>query len=95
MEVFFSTVNDSLYTQKFFQVNCFLYWQDISKTQRPAVTDTTLSLALKQFDAQNDKTIYLRYPMSVFRIDSKIFKKMAVRVKRFECLEVSSEKCIF
>jgi hypothetical protein len=33
---------------------------------------------------------------SVFRIDSgKIFKKMAVRVKRFECLEVSSEKCIF
>jgi hypothetical protein len=29
-------------------------------------TDTTLSLALKQFDAQNDKTIYLRYPMGVF-----------------------------
>jgi hypothetical protein len=43
------------------------------------VIDTTLSLALKQFDAQNDKTIYLRYPMGVFRIDSgKIFKKMAV-----------------
>jgi hypothetical protein len=57
------------------------------------VIDTTLSLALKQFDAQNDKTIYLRYPMGVFRIDSgKIFKKMAVRVKRFECLEVSSGK---
>jgi hypothetical protein len=34
--------------------------------------------------------------MGVFRIDSgKIFKKMAVRVKRFECLEVSSGKCIF
>jgi hypothetical protein len=57
-------------------------------------TDTTLSLALKQFDAQNDKNYIFEIPYgSVFRIGSgKIFKKMAVRVKRFECLEVSSGK---
>jgi hypothetical protein len=50
-------------------------------------------LALKQFDAQNDKNYILRDTLwSVFRIDSEFFKKMAVRVKRFECLEVSSGK---
>jgi hypothetical protein len=59
-----STVNDSLYTWNFPSQHC-LYWQDISKTTASSDTDTTLSLALK-FDAQNDKTIYLRYPMGVF-----------------------------
>jgi hypothetical protein len=51
----------------------------IGKTfQKPTAssdTDTTLSLALKQFDAQNDKTIYLRYLWGVFRIDSGRFFK--------------------
>ena len=55
-------------------------------------TDTTLSLALKQYDAQNDKNYIFEIPYgSVFRIkNGKIFKKLAVRTKRFECIEISS-----
>jgi len=55
-------------------------------------TDTTLSLALKQFDQQNDKNYVFEIPYgSVFRIkNGKIFKKIAVRTKRYECLEISS-----
>ncbi|MDR7209115.1 SprT-like domain-containing protein [Flavobacterium piscis] len=57
-------------------------------------TDTTLSLALKQFDAGNDKNYVFEIPYgSVFRIkNGKIFKKLAVRTKRFECIEISSGK---
>lgn len=57
-------------------------------------TDTTLSLALKQYDAQNDKNYIFEIPYgSVFRIkNGKIFKKLAVRTKRFECIEISSGK---
>jgi hypothetical protein len=57
-------------------------------------TDTTLSLALKQYDAGNDKNYVFEIPYgSVFRIkNGKIFKKIAVRTKRFECLEISSGK---
>jgi hypothetical protein len=57
-------------------------------------TDTTLSLALKQYDAQNDKNYVFEIPYgSVFRIkNGKIFKKIAVRTKRFECLEMSTGK---
>ncbi|MBF6609433.1 MAG: SprT-like domain-containing protein [Flavobacterium sp.] len=55
-------------------------------------TDATLSLALKQFDAANDKNYIFELPYgSVFRIKSgKIFKKGAQRTKRFECVEVNS-----
>jgi len=57
-------------------------------------TDTTLSLALKQFDKENDKNYVFEIPYgSVFRIkNGKIFKKLAVRTKRFECIEISSGK---
>ena len=57
-------------------------------------TDTTLSLALKQFDHQNDKNYVFEIPYgSVFRIpNGKIFKKIAVRTKRFECIEISTGK---
>lgn len=57
-------------------------------------TDATLSLALKQFDKQNDKNHIFEIPFgSIFRIhNGKIFKKVALRVKRFECLEISSGK---
>ena len=57
-------------------------------------TDATLSLALKQFDQQNDKNYVFELPYgSVFRISNgKIFKKIAVRTKRFECIEISSGK---
>ncbi|MBK0370541.1 SprT-like domain-containing protein [Flavobacterium agrisoli] len=55
-------------------------------------TDTTLSLALKQFDAPNDRYYIFEIPYgSVFRIkNGKVFKKIAVRTKRFECIEISS-----
>ncbi len=55
-------------------------------------TDATLSLALKQFDAQNDKNFIFEIPYgSVFRIhNGKIFRKGALRVKRYECEEVKS-----
>ena len=55
-------------------------------------TDATLSLALKQYDAENDKNYIFELPYgSVFRISNgKIFKKIAQRVKRYECLEISS-----
>ncbi len=57
-------------------------------------TDTTLSLALKQFDQKNDKNYVFEIPYgSVFRISNgKIFKKIAVRTKRFECVEISTGK---
>ena len=55
-------------------------------------TDATLSLALKQYDAKNDKNYIFELPYgSVFRISNgKIFKKIAQRVKRYECVEMSS-----
>lgn len=57
-------------------------------------TDATLSLALKQFDVKTDKSYVFELPYgSMFRIyNGKIFKKGAQRVKRFECVEVSSGK---
>jgi hypothetical protein len=57
-------------------------------------TDATLALALKQFDKQNDNNYVFEIPYgSVFRISNgKVFKKIAIRTKRFECLEVSSGK---
>jgi SprT protein len=55
-------------------------------------TDATLSLALKQFDPMNDKNYVFEVPYgSVFRIhNGKVFKKVALRTKRYECLEISS-----
>ena len=57
-------------------------------------TDATLALALKQFDKENDKNYIFEIPYgSVFRIhNGKIFKKGALRTKRYECVEVSSGK---
>jgi SprT protein len=55
-------------------------------------TDATLALALKQFDKENDKNYIFEIPYgSVFRIhNGKIFKKVALLTKRYECLELSS-----
>lgn len=55
-------------------------------------TDATLSLALKQFDEASEKTYIFQIPYgSRFRIyNGKIFQKGAQRVKRFECLEIST-----
>ena len=57
-------------------------------------TDATLSLALKQFDPQNDNHYIFEIPFgAIFRIkNGKVFKKIAQRTKRFECLEISTSK---
>lgn len=57
-------------------------------------TDATLSIALKQFDEVSDKNYIFEIPYgSHFRIyNGKIFRKGAQRVKRYECLEVSTGK---
>ena len=58
-------------------------------------TDATLSLALKQFDEEeNDKNYIFELPYgSNFRIhNGRIFRKIALRVKRYECLELSTGK---
>ncbi|AUS04700.1 SprT-like domain-containing protein [Pseudotamlana carrageenivorans] len=57
-------------------------------------TDAHLSLALKQFDAPNDKTYIFEVPMGRhFKIyNGKIFQMMKKRVKRFECVEVKTGK---
>jgi SprT-like family len=56
--------------------------------------DATLALALKQYDPPTDKNYVFEIPYnSVFRIhNGKIFKKIALRTKRYECLELSSGK---
>ena len=56
-------------------------------------TDAKLAIALKAFDEkETEKNYIFEIPMgSNFRIhNGKIFKKIALRVKRYECLEVSS-----
>ncbi|MFL9845274.1 SprT-like domain-containing protein [Flavobacterium rhizosphaerae] len=57
-------------------------------------TDATLSIALKEYDEENGKTYIFQVPYGQnFRIyNGKIFKKGAQRIKRFECLEVSTGK---
>ncbi|GAB1857495.1 SprT-like domain-containing protein [Flavobacteriaceae bacterium MHTCC 0001] len=57
-------------------------------------TDINLSLALKQFDAPNDKTYIFEVPFgSTFKIyNGKVFKMLRKRVKRFECLELKTGK---
>lgn len=55
-------------------------------------TDARLSVALKEFDAQNNKNYIFEIPYgSIFRTtNGKVFKKDRKRTKRYECLEVSS-----
>lgn len=57
-------------------------------------TDTHLALALKQFDPPNDKNYIFEIPHgSHFRIyNGRIFKRGNRRVKRYECLEISTGK---
>ncbi|MEA1785936.1 SprT-like domain-containing protein [Arenibacter sp. GZD96] len=57
-------------------------------------TDAILSLALKQFDAPSDKSFIFELAQgSIFRIyNGRVFKKGAIRVKRYECIEIASGK---
>ncbi len=53
-------------------------------------TDAKLSLALKQYDAPNDKTYVFEVPLgSDFKMyNGRVFKRGSKRVKRYECIEV-------
>lgn len=55
-------------------------------------TDATLALAFKQFDPPSDKNFIFEIPYgSTFKIhNGRIFKKLALRTKRYECIEVST-----
>ena len=58
-------------------------------------TDALLSLALKQYDRrQSDKAFVFELPLgSIFRIyNGRLFKKGNKRVKRYECVEMTSGK---
>jgi len=58
-------------------------------------TDAQLSVALKSFDTrQNDKSYVFELPLgSVFRLyNGKIYKKGNRRVKRYECIEMTTGK---
>ncbi len=57
-------------------------------------TDASLALALKQFDPENDKNYIFELPFgSFFRIyNGRIFRKGHKKIKRYECVEVSSGK---
>lgn len=60
-------------------------------------TDALLSMALKQYDSDyksNEKVFVNDLPMgSYFRIyNGKVFQKGALRVKRFECVEVKTRR---
>ncbi|QDO93827.1 ImmA/IrrE family metallo-endopeptidase [Formosa sediminum] len=57
-------------------------------------TDHILSIALKQYDENSDKTYIFEVPEgSVFKIhNGRQFKKGNKRVKRFECVEIKTGK---
>ena len=57
-------------------------------------TDTILSLALKEYAEKTNKSyVYELVTGSTFRIyNGKIFKKGNKRIKRYECIELSSGK---
>lgn len=57
-------------------------------------TDANLSVVLKRYDPPNDKNYIFEVPKgSIFRIyNGKVFRKGERRIKRYECMEVSSGK---
>lgn len=57
-------------------------------------TDSTLALALKQFDAPNDKNFIFEVPFGTnFKLyNGRVFKKGQKRVKRYEAIELNTGK---
>jgi len=57
-------------------------------------TDIKLALALKQFDAPNNKTYIFEVPEgSIFKMyNGRAFKRGSKRVKRYECVEIKTGK---
>jgi SprT protein len=57
-------------------------------------SDIKLALALKQFDAPNNKTYIFEVPFgTLFKLyNGRVFKMGPLRVKRYECLEIRTGK---
>ena len=57
-------------------------------------TDAALALALKRYDAPNDKTFIFEIPegKNFILYNERIFQKGKKRRKRFECVEVKTGK---
>lgn len=57
-------------------------------------TDAVLAMTLKKFDPPSDQVFVDELPLgTLFRMkDGRVFKKGKLRVKLFECLEISSNK---
>lgn len=57
-------------------------------------TDAKLSLALKQFDPENDKNYIFEIPLGgTFRLyNGRVFKRGHKKVKRYECVELKTGK---
>lgn len=57
-------------------------------------TDAALSLALKQYDADKDKTYVFEVPKGAdFKLyNGRVFKKGNTRTKRIECVEIGTGK---
>lgn len=56
-------------------------------------TDVNLSYALSRFDANQDKNRIFELPDgAVFTAQNRLFKKGKKRTKRFECLEINTQK---
>jgi hypothetical protein len=57
-------------------------------------TDAPLAYALKQFDESVNKTYIFELPLgSTFKIyNGKVFKKINLRTKRYECVEIKTGK---
>lgn len=55
-------------------------------------TDAKLSIALKQFDPENDKNYIFEIPLGgSFRLyNGRIFKRGKKKVKRYECVEIAT-----
>lgn len=80
---------------KIFPTQLLPYLANYFKNPRASSdTDTNLVLALKQFDESNDNTYLFEMPLGqYFKLyNGRIFKKGKKRVKRIECIEVSTGK---
>lgn len=81
-------INPSIYPSKLLP----LLANHFKNPRASSDTDAQLSVALKEYDPENEKHFVYQLPAgSVFRIyNGKVFKKGNKRIKRYECLELNT-----
>jgi hypothetical protein len=90
VETLFSNWWCRTFVPKFSPINYCLYWLDILEPSASSDTDTTLSLALKQFDQQNDKTTCSKFPMAAY-LESRT-EKYSKNSRSYQALWMSGNK---